>query len=68
MSIIFDKSDNYVSVFCDACSSWHAFAWDMEDAEHRAADHEERCHPGNVEVRHRVNARHAARRKRATTP
>lgn len=62
MSIIFDKSDRYISLFCTECTAWHAFAWDRDDAEKRAGDHEERCHPGVREVRRREASRDTTRR------
>lgn len=65
----FDESDSEVLVLCDECrGTWRAFAWTMDDAETRAAAHEERCHPGITDIRDRISDRHAKRRKRARTP
>lgn len=61
--IEFDQSDSEVLAVCHDCGgTWRAFAWSMADAEQRAAAHEERCHPGTVEVRKRIATRHAQRR------
>jgi uncharacterized protein (DUF427 family) len=66
MSIEFDKSDSEVLIVCHYCKgAWRAFAWTMDDAEQRAAWHEERAHPSVRLVRDRIATRHAKRRERA---
>ncbi|MBP1326728.1 hypothetical protein JOF28_001960 [Leucobacter exalbidus] len=63
--IEFDESTNNVLLVCHDChGTWRAFAWDMDDAETRAAAHEERCHKESRIVRDRLIARRAQRKKR----
>lgn len=63
--ITFDRSDRYTLIVCDQCPHWHAFAWDRDDAERRAAAHEESCHPGVRVIRSRSASRDTTRRARA---
>lgn len=67
--IEFDQSDREVLLVCHDCGgTWRAFAWDISDAEHRAAAHEARTHPGVNTITERIRARHAMRDIRANTP
>lgn len=57
-----------ITITCDECPHFHAFAWSRADAEGAEIRHERLVHPTDFRVRKRAANREYAARRRRDTP